>query len=72
MSICGAEGLSRESRCPWLSCYGNGRDVLDPGDDVFEGNLVGGGAADTFHVSVGQQFNFYDLNLAQGDVEVID
>lgn len=51
---------------------GNGRDVLDPGDDVFEGNLVGGGAADTFHVSVGQQFSFYDLNLAQGEVEVID
>lgn len=49
----------------------NGRDLLVPGDDDNEGQIVGGAGADTFEIFGGQQFQFYDFNAAEGDVEDI-
>ena len=37
-----------------------------------EDDLVGGLGADTFQIRSGQQFTFYDLNAAQGDVEIVN
>ena len=51
---------------------GAGHDTLDPGDDQFENALIGGLGRDTFLIAGGQQFAYYDLNLPQGDIEIVD